>query len=72
MAKSQELPEDPKGRAIHVMLDDGTYGRLQALCGAHYRNVPHMVKWLIDREFYEDQAALRYTTGNTSTPTTVE
>ena len=66
MAKSQELPEDPKTRAVSLILPVATYDRLKALCEVSYRNVPQMVRFLIDQEWNLENAHGAFN------PTTVE
>ena len=65
-----ELPEDPKTRAVTLILPVATYDRLKALCEASYRNVPHMLRFLIDTA-YVDQELDALDAYNILNPTTV-
>ena len=65
MAKRQELPEDPKTRAVTLILPVATYDRLKDLCEANYRNVPQTIRFLIDQEWNMEKMY------NVSNPTVV-
>ena len=65
MAKRQGLPEDPKTRAVTLILPVATYDRLKDLCEANYRNVPQTIRFLIDQEWNMEKMY------NVSNPTVV-
>lgn len=72
MANTQELPEDPKGRGVTVVLTPEQAAQLDIMCEGTFRSSSSMIRYLIHQEYQINYEPYLHERHSTLGPSTVE